>query len=95
MSDEAKKPNRAGRWIGALIFTVGMAMLVAVFSLAWSAFAGLPDMLDAASQSSSHGMIQVVVMVAARVGFLVVMAYVSSLVASKGLELFYAARGVE
>ena len=32
---------------------------------------------------------------AARAAFLVVMAYVSSLVASKGLELFYAARGAD
>jgi hypothetical protein len=95
MNDEARKPNRAGRWIGALIFTIGMAMLVAVFALAAFAFAELPQTLDGASQSSGQGLIQVLVGVAARVAFLVVMAYVSSLVASKGLELFYAARGVE
>jgi hypothetical protein len=95
MNDEARKPNRTGRWVGALIFAIGMAMLVAVFALAALAFAGLPQILDGASRSGSQGLIHVLTGVGARVAFLVVMAYVSSLIASKGLELFYAARGVE
>jgi hypothetical protein len=95
MNDEARKPNRLGRWTGGLIFAVGMAMLVMVFVLAAAAFAELPQTLDSASQSSGQGLIHALAGVAARVGFLVVMAYVASLVASKGLELFYAARGVD
>jgi hypothetical protein len=70
-------------------------MLVVVFVLAALAFAGLPQALDSASRSGSQGLLHVLAGVGARVAFLVVMAYVSSLVASKGLELFYAARGVE
>jgi hypothetical protein len=95
MNDEVKMPNRAGRWIGGLIFGIGLAMLVAVFALAASAFVEVPQLLDAASKTSGEGLVGVLVSVGARVGFLVVMAYVSSLVASKGLELFYAARGVD
>ncbi len=76
-----------------MIFAIGIALLVGVFWLAVSAFLAVPETLDAASKSSGQGLIAALAGVAARVGFLAVMAYVSSLVASKGLELFSAARG--
>ena len=48
MNDEVKKPNRAGRWVGGVIFALGMGMLGTVFVLAVSAFLELPQILDAA-----------------------------------------------
>ena len=90
MNAEAKGTNRAGRWLGALIFTVGVVMLVGVFVVAASAFAQIPIAL--AKKGSESGLGHALAITGARAAFLLVMAYVSSLVASKGLDLYQAAR---
>lgn len=93
MNVETDKPSRASRWVGGLLFAVGMAMLIVVFGLAATAFMEVPEALAAGGQASAAGLAPALAGTAARVGFLLVMAYVSSLFASKGLELYEAARG--
>ena len=93
MNGETGRPHRAGRFLGGLIFAVGLGMLIAVFVLAAAAFAQVPAALGSSGRSSGQGLAVALGVTAARVGFLVVMAYASSLVASKGLELLEAARG--
>ena len=90
MNAEGKRTHRAGRWMGALIFAVGVVMLVGVFVAAAAAFAGIPIAL--AKGSSGSGLGHALATTGARAAFLLVMAYVSSLLASKGLDLYQAAR---
>jgi uncharacterized membrane protein YraQ (UPF0718 family) len=90
MNAEVKRTNRAGRWLGALIFAVGVVMLVGVFVVAAAAFAEIPIAL--AKGGSGSGLGHALAVTGARAAFLLVMAYVSSLLASKGLDLYQAAR---
>lgn len=91
MSAERKTTNRGGRWLGALIFAVGIIMLVVVFVLAAVAFGEVPAALTKGGSARALG--AGLAMAGARAAFLLVMAYVSSLLASKGLDLYQAARG--
>lgn len=84
-------PHRAGRWSGGVIFLIGLAMLVGVFSLAVVAFLQVPEAL-AGAQRTGRGLGWALAGTAAQVGFLIVMAYAGSLISSKGLELYGAAR---
>ena len=81
--------HRPGRWLGGLVFLIGLAMMVAVFALAAIAFFQVPEALVSGSEA---GLGRLLAVAGAQIGFLFVMAYSSSLVASKGLELFTAAR---
>jgi len=91
MSAERKTTDRVGRRLGALIFAVGMIMLVVVFVLAAVAFGEVPVAL--ARPRGVSGIGHALAATGARAAFLLVMAYVSSLVASKGLDLYQAAPG--
>jgi len=93
MQAERTSPSRAGRVLGATIFAAGMVMLLVVFALAALAFAQVPHALMAPRASPGPGIGRLLAVTAARAGFLLVMAYVSSLIASKGLELYQAAPG--
>ncbi len=93
MDADRKRNNRPGRLLGALIFAVGVVMLVVVFVLAAGAFAEVPAALGGAKGSSGGGLGGALAATGARAAFLLVMAYVSSLLASKGLDLYQAARG--
>jgi ABC-type nickel/cobalt efflux system permease component RcnA len=81
--------HRPGRWLGGLVFLIGLAMMVAVFALAAIAFFQVPEALIS---GSDEGLGRPLAVAGAQVGFLLVMAYLSSLFASKGLELFTVAR---
>lgn len=81
--------HRLGRWFGGVIFLVGLALMVAVFALAAIAFFRVPEALVSGSED---GLGRSLAVAGAQMGFLFVMAYLSSLFASKGLELFTAAR---
>jgi len=91
MNSEKTGANRSGRWLGALIFAIGVAMLVIVFVLAAGAFAEVPAAL--ARPQAEGGLVRALGVTGARAAFLLVMAYVSSLLASKGLDLYQAAQG--
>ena len=93
MQAEHKLPNRAHRRLGAFIFVVGILMLLAVFALAALSFAQVPQALAASRASPGPSLGARLAVVAARAAFLLVMAYASSLVAAKGLDLYQAAQG--
>jgi hypothetical protein len=81
----------AGRSFGMVIFAIGVALLAAVFVLTILTFRQLPQIL-ASDQPAPQGMLTVLAIAAVRAVFLIVMGYVSSLIASKGLELYAASR---
>jgi hypothetical protein len=67
-------------------------MMVTVFGLAAVLFAGVPETLATAGRSSPQGLGPALAATAGRALLLLVMAYVSSLLTSKGLDLYVAAR---
>lgn len=93
MGSERRTTSRGGRFLGGLIFAAGVVMLVAVFVLAAGAFAEIPAALAKAKGTSGPGLGSALATTGARAALLLVMAYVSSLLASKGLDLYQAARG--
>ncbi len=93
MVEQQSGPSRTGQWFGGLVFALGLAMMVAVFVFAVMAFLQVPAALSAGGRISGEGGLGRSLAVAGvRIGLLFVMAYVSSLFASKGLELFAASR---
>ena len=84
--------HRVGRWFGGLVFLIGLGMMAAVFALAVIAFLRVPEALAGGGGASGDGVTGPLAAAGVQIGFLFVMAYVSSLFASKGLELFSTAR---
>jgi len=84
--------HRAGRWFGGVIFLIGLGMMAAVFALAVIAFLRVPEALMGGGGASGEGVAGPLAAAGVQIGFLFVMAYLSSLFASKGLELFSIAR---
>ena len=93
MRTENQTSSRAGRLLGGIIFAIGMALLLVVFVLAARAFSEVPDGLEASASASEPGVGVVLAGAAVRAAFLIVMAYASSLMASKGLDLHQAGKG--
>ncbi len=93
MSAEGTRGSRAGRWVGGLIFAVGVVLLVVVFALAAGAFADIPAALGEGEGGSGSNLGGALAATGARAALLLVMAYASSLLASKGVDLYQAARG--
>ncbi len=81
--------SRAGRWFGGMVFLIGLAMMAVVFALAVIAFLRVPEVLMGTGR---EGLARPLAAAGVQIGFLFVMAYLSSLFASKGLELFSVAR---
>ena len=88
MADARNGGNRGGLWAGGVVFGVGLAMMLGVFALAFFAFLRVPAALATAGDTLGRSL----AVAGVQIGFLFVMAYLSSLFASKGLELFAAAR---
>jgi hypothetical protein len=88
MAEVKNESHRGGLWAGGVVFTVGVAMMLTVFALAVTAFVRVP----AALAGPAKDMGRTLTIAGIQIGFLFVMAFVSSLIASKGLELFAAAR---
>jgi|WetSurMetagenome_2_1015567.scaffolds.fasta_scaffold788271_1 hypothetical protein len=91
MSEE-RVVNPKGRALGIVMLVVGAALLLLVFILAARTFAGLsgPAHGSGAGLESASALLAGI---AARTAMLLVMAYASSLVASKGIELYAASSG--
>jgi len=94
MTDQKLESHRPGRLLGALIFALGVGLLVVVFVLAAIAFIEVPARI-AGPSGAQHGIGSVLAGAATSAVFLFVMAYAGSLVASKGLELYAMSRGAE
>jgi hypothetical protein len=90
-------PTRAGQVAGLALLALGILLLVAVFVWAYLLFSSLAAALGG-SEAAHPGEPSLGALLGAgglRVGFLFVMGYVSSLLASKGLHLFAISRGVK
>lgn len=91
MTETRSAGHRGGLWAGGLVFGVGLAMMLGVFALAVMAFFRVPAALAGPGENMGRSL----AVAGLQIGFLFVMAYLSSLFASKGLELFAAARDPE
>jgi len=91
MTHQASESHGPGRWLGALIFAMGVGLLVVVFVLAALAFVQVPAGI-AGPSGAQHGIGSVLAGAATKGVFLFVMAYAGSLVASKGLDLYAVSR---
>jgi hypothetical protein len=91
MAEQQSGVHRAGQWVGGLVFALGLLMMAAVFIAAVVTFLQVPAALAAGGRiGGSLG--RALAEAGVRIGLLFVMAIVSSLFASKGLELYAAAR---
>jgi hypothetical protein len=85
----------ATRW-GLLVFALGILMLLGVFGLSYSLFSTAAGRLAAAETapvSSLSPISSFLANNAIKLAFLIVMGYVSSLIAGKGLSLYGVSRG--
>jgi hypothetical protein len=92
MNSQTTRTAGGGRTLGAVIFALGVGLLAVVFALAAIAFAEVPASLAEPARSGAQSIGQVLTSAASKTLFLFVMAYAGSLLASKGLELYHAAR---
>lgn len=87
--------DAVGRVIGAIVFAAGIGVLVFVFVLAHGFFTAQENSLLAAPQSSEASAVGQLgasaVNLLARIGLLAVMAGVGSLIAGRGLQLYFGA----
>ncbi len=88
MTEAKAGTHRTGLWAGGAVFGLGLVMMLGVFALAATAFFRVPTALTGPVDGMGRGL----AIAGVQIGFLFVMAYLSSLIASKGLELFAAAR---
>lgn len=88
MTEGKSEAHRGGLWAGGVVFTLGVAMMLVVFALAVTAFVRVPAALAGPAKDLGRSL----TIATMQIGFLFVMGFVSSLIASKGLELFAAAR---
>jgi len=84
----------AGRFLGIVVFLVGIAMLGLAFSLAYRAFNDpdtLISMRDLTSDTATMPIL-VYLRIALRLILLFAMGYIGSLVAARGANLFFSAK---
>jgi len=85
---------RAARW-GMIIFILGLILLLMVFLLAFGMFHSTARLLAASENlppTELPPLSQQLSVGALRLGFLLIMGYVSSLIAGKGIALYGACR---
>ena len=92
MSEE-RVVNPKGRALGIVMLVIGTALLILVFVLAALTFAGLSGPAHSSAGAGLESASGLLAGIAARTAMLLVMAYASSLVASKGIELYAASSG--
>jgi hypothetical protein len=95
MSEHSTPADKAARGAGLAVFLVGLGLLLAVFGWAYRLFAAAVPRVSAtggASGLAGGDLGAEAVRLLVRLGFLFLMAYVASLVATKGIELYHAAR---
>ena len=84
----------AGRFLGVVVFLVGIGMLAAAFMLAFKAFS-TPDLLISMKllrQIPPPPPAMIYVPTALKLLLLFVMGYIGSLVAGRGAQLFFSAK---
>ncbi len=89
MAEPAGSGRAGAAWVGGVVFGVGLTMMLGVFALAVAAFIRVPAALAGPADSMGRSLATAGI----QIGLLFVMAYLSSLFTSKGLELLATARG--
>jgi len=83
-----------GRGIGVAVFLLGLGLLIAVFVWTYYLFSGAVPQVspthNLAANSPSLG--ESVVWLLIKMGFLFIMGYLASLIATKGIELYRTSR---
>ena len=92
MSEE-RVANPKGRVLGIVMLVVGALLLLLVFLLAARTFADLSGPAHGGTGTGLESASVLLAGIGARTAMLLVMAYASSLVASKGIELYAASSG--
>lgn len=89
MSVRRGTSDPVGRALGIVVFLVGVAMLVAVFVIAYR------DLIASADGSIFQRMVNLPVTLLFKAGLLLVMGVAASAIANKGIALYGAARHLE
>jgi hypothetical protein len=82
----------AGRWLGLLVFLLGVAFLVAVFAMAYRDLAGAGVLGQVTSPSAAAQAESALWTLAAKGVLLFLMSYVGSATAGRGIGLYAASR---
>lgn len=93
-----QKGDLTGRIIGMLVFLAGVAILVFVFIAAYRYFNSNAIILKptapvSATQTTTNRLGESVVLLMGRIALLIVMAIAGSQIASRGIQLYFAAVG--
>jgi uncharacterized membrane protein len=92
--ENAAGASRPAKIVGFAVFFVGAVLLCLTFLLSYRLFHS-PDLIGSADSAPGHtaSVKQSLAAAGVRVVMLFVMAYVASLLSSKGIQLYAAARG--
>lgn len=84
-----------GRVMGGVVFLLGLGLLTAVFVWAYYLFVGAVPQVSPTHNptAGSPGLGESVIWLLIKMGFLFIMGYLASLIATKGIELYRASRG--
>lgn len=86
--------DRTGRTIGLVVFLLGVALLVVVFAVTYSELAGgsIAQLVQSGAGETNFNAVFAALLKGL---FLVVMGYLASAIASRGIGLYQASRAVE
>jgi len=82
------------RW-GFIVFALGILLLLGVFALSYAMFTSVAGMLEQAENNTSDSLPPIsgfLAVNAIKLGFLIIMGYISSLIAGKGIHLLTAGK---
>ena len=91
----AHRPDRFGGLLGILVFLAGVAMLVATFRLAYLMFTVPPAQAMNAAPGKPADLVksgETFIGLLQRVILLLVMCWVSSIIANRGVKMYHASR---
>lgn len=85
-----QKNDLVGRLLGMLVFIGGVGLLAFVFYIAYSLFSS--DLVGAqgGAEPAAAQLGRIVINLLARIGMLVVMTIIGSMIASRGIQLYFA-----
>ncbi len=92
--DREPSAQVAGRFVGLVVFLIGIAILVLTFSLTYQAFQNT-DTIISAKEITGRAITNwtpIVIRVGLRFLLLIAMAYIGSLIAARGAQFFFSSR---
>lgn len=79
---------RTGRIIGMVIFALGIAALIFVFTIAYKMFTLPAGQLFSASELTAAGLGSATILIFVRIALLFIMTLAGALIASRGVQLY-------